>query len=449
MRYRRIRRTTERLLEPLSPEDCLVQSMPTGVSPVKWHFGHTSWFFEVVVLRAHFPRYKPFRPEPEFDRLFNSYYLSLGEPFDRRLRGVLARPTLEELWQHRRYVDEHMAELLEGFDRRGEEERRALWERVETALQHEQQHQQALLRDLKHALWSNPLRPAYLNNAEPEPGFEPVASPTPPSALPELEWLPFEEGLYEIGRPYDGEGFAYDNERPRHRVYLYGFGLASRPVTNGEYLEFLEAGGYARPELWLDRGWDLLRAEGWQAPLYWERVDRGKGERDWRVFTLRGVRPLDPREPVCHLSFYEADAYARWAGARLPTEAEWEVAVAAFASSSSDSKPPTIEGTFLESGLYHPRPLGPSERGPVRALGDVWEWTGSPYVPYPGYRRPEGPLGEHNAKFFFGGQMVLRGGSCLAPRDHVRVTYRNYYPPETRLEVSGLRLARSRPNERS
>jgi ergothioneine biosynthesis protein EgtB len=407
-RYARVRRTTEALCAPLSPEDHLLQSMPDA-SPAKWHLAHTAWFFETFVLSRR-AGYRVFHPK--YGYLFNSYYNAVGERHERPRRGVLSRPPLEEVHAYRRHVDGAMEALLGD----GDALEPALRAVVELGLNHEQQHQELILTDVKHGLGLQPLRPAY--RALPAPSAH---------AAPRPRWLPFPEGLRWIG--HGGDGFAFDNEGPRHRAFLEAFELASRPVTNAEYLAFIADGGYRRPELWLSDGWDACRAQGWQAPLYWEERDGG-----WATYTLGGERPLHPAEPVCHVSFYEADAYARWAGARLPTEQEWEV-VAAGAP---------VDGNLLESERFHPVPLEAVEaegEGALRLFGDVWEWTRSPYSPYPRYRPAEGALGEYNGKFMCN-QLVLRGGSCVTPRSHLRASYRNFFPPAARWQFSGIRLAR-------
>lgn len=413
-RYRRVRDATERLCAPLSAEDQTVQSMPDA-SPAKWHRAHTTWFFEVLVLE---PRegYRPF--QGEFRTLFNSYYNSIGDQHARFERGLITRPGVAETGEYRRYVDRHMEEVLSG------DVAREVARVVEVGLNHEQQHQELLLTDVKHLLSRNPLHPRY-HQPPPEPGA---------GAAP-LGWIEYEGGRHEIG--HDGNGFAYDNESPRHAVLLRPFEVASRPVTNREYLAFMEDGGYDDPRWWLSDGWATIQAEGWRAPGYWQARDGA-----WHVHTLHGFHRVDPEEPVCHVSLFEADAYSRWAGARLPTEAEWEVAAARL---------PTIRGNLVDTGRLHPAPYSregaagagdaPRDGGPVQMFGDVWEWTGSPYVSYPGYRPPEGPLGEYNSKFMCN-QMVLRGGSCATPGDHIRPTYRNFFPPGARWQFSGFRLAR-------
>lgn len=407
-RYHAVRAATERLAAPLSPEDCGAQSMPDA-SPVKWHLAHTAWFFETFVLACAQPDLPPF--DPAFRVLFNSYYNAVGEQHPRPRRGLLTRPSLAGVLAYRAHVDRHLTAWLAGGETTAE-----LLERVELGLQHEQQHQELILTDVKHLLAQNPLRPAYRADLpEPRGGASP------------LRWHRFEAGVRAIGADA-GPGFRFDNEEPRHRQLLGPFALASRPVVNAEYAAFVEAGGYRQPEWWLSDGWSAVRAEGWQAPAYWERGPAG-----WSAFTLGGLRPLDPDAPVCHVSFYEADAYARFAGARLPTEAEWETAAAGV----------PVAGHFVEAGALEPVPLGPDEgRGaPARLFGDVWEWTASPYVAYPGYRPAAGALGEYNGKFMCN-QMVLRGGSCASPRAHLRASYRNFFPAGARWQWSGLRLAK-------
>jgi ergothioneine biosynthesis protein EgtB len=410
-RYRAVRGTTDGLTAPLSPEDATVQAMPDA-SPAKWHLAHTSWFFETFVLEAAIPGYRPFHPD--FRVLFNSYYNTLGAQHPRAERGLVTRPGLAEVRAYRAHVDRHLLALLT----RGIEP--ALAGLVEIGLQHEQQHQELIATDLKYLLSRNPLHPVYRESSRAKHLRE--AGPAP------LAFHRFEEGIRWIG--YAGNGFAFDNEGPRHRVFLNAFEIASRPVTVAELLEFMADGGYRRPELWLSDGWRECQTQGWRAPLYWEERDG-----QWRLFTLAGERALDPDEPVCHVSLYEADAYARWAGARLPTEAEWEVA-----SQTLEGAP--IAGNFLEDGLLHPAPAASPREGKIAQLfGDVWEWTQSPYTPYPGYHPPAGALGEYNGKFMIN-QIVLRGGSCVTPRSHIRATYRNFFPPGARWQFSGLRLAR-------
>jgi ergothioneine biosynthesis protein EgtB len=399
---------TERLAEPLSPEDCQVQSMPDA-SPVKWHLAHTSWFFETFLLTPHLPGYVVFHPS--FNYLFNSYYNAVGQRHPRPRRGLLTRPGLEEVSAYRTAVDAALGRYLESL---GEKPPASIEAVIELGLNHEQQHQELILTDIKHTMAQNPLRPAYREGAAPISDRE----------APPLEWRSLPGGLHWIG--HNGQGFSFDNEGPRHRVYLEEFELASRPVTNGDFLAFIEDGGYSRPEIWLSDGWNCASAQGWEAPLYWERCDGS-----WWMMTLGGFRPVVWSEPVCHVSYYEADAYARWAGARLPTEAEWETAV----------REEEVRGNFLESGILHPR-TSPDGTGLAQCFGDVWEWTQSPYTPYPGMQPAAGALGEYNAKFMCN-QIVLRGGSCATPGTHIRPTYRNFFPPEARWQFSGIRLARS------
>ncbi|WP_456424533.1 ergothioneine biosynthesis protein EgtB [Rhodocaloribacter sp.] len=405
-RFQSVRRFSEVLCRPLVTEDYVIQSMP-DVSPTKWHLAHTSWFFETFLLTPYLDGYSAYHPD--FSYLFNSYYVLAGDRFFRPKRGLLSRPTVEEVYRYRAYVDEHMHALLDGADEALAAELAPL---VEIGMNHEQQHQELILTDLKHVFSVNPLFPVY---ADAPPRRATVTGPT--------GWVAFEEGLYEIG--HDGRGFAYDNEGPRHRHFLEAFALADRLVTNGEYLAFMEDGGYERPELWLSLGSAAVEANGWRAPMYWYERDG-----QWHQFTLSGLRPVDPDEPVCHVSYFEAEAYARWAGARLPTEQEWEVAAQGLSRT----------GNFVETGHYHPVPV--AEEGGLRQMyGDVWEWTGSAYSPYPGYTPPPGALGEYNGKFMCN-QYVLRGGSCATSQSHIRPTYRNFFPPESRWQFMGIRLAR-------
>ncbi|MDN0077010.1 ergothioneine biosynthesis protein EgtB [Crenobacter sp. SG2303] len=407
--FTRTRRQSLALAEGLSAEDCMLQSMPDA-SPVKWHLAHVTWFFETFVLAQREPPPAPFNPA--FKVLFNSYYVGVGERHPRPERGLLSRPSLDEVLAYRRAVDAQMAALLADTPLP-----HSLLDLIELGIHHEQQHQELVLTDLKHHFWRNPLRPAY---RPPEP-LEP-ADPVP------LRYQAFEGGLVEIG--HDGEGFAFDNETPRHRVFLEPFELACRPVSNRDYLAFIADGGYDRPELWLSDGWDTCQREGWFAPLYWQFTDADR----WTVFTLHGQQPLRLNEPVCHVSYYEAEAYARWAGARLPTEQEWECAAQRWPAEAAPAP-----GRFADAGAYHP---GPTTTGkPVHWLGDVWEWTQSAYLPYPGYRPADGAVGEYNGKFMIN-QMVLRGGSCATPSDHIRASYRNFFPPSARWQFSGIRLAR-------
>jgi len=401
-RYTEVRRATERLCEPLAVEDYVVQAMPDA-SPARWHLAHVSWFFETFVLR---PRAADYRALDErYGDLFNSYYNGVGPQFARTARGTLSRPTVAEVFAYRAHVDKAMAALLDDDRRLGD-----IAAVIELGLQHEQQHQELLVTDLKYNLGANPLRPPYR------------ARVRTPAAAPPFAFVARGGGLVEIG--HAGPGFAFDNERPRHRVFLAPYALGARLVTNGEYLEFVEADGYRRPDLWLSDGWKTARERDWSAPLYWELVDR-----EWRRYTLGGLAPLEADAPVVHVSYYEADAYARWRGARLPTEPEWEHAAA--------DQP--IAGHLLDDEPDEPRPA--SEAGLTQLYGDAWEWTASAYLPYPGFRPLSGALGEYNGKFMVN-QMVLRGASCATPRSHIRATYRNFFPPDARWQFSGIRLAR-------
>jgi ergothioneine biosynthesis protein EgtB len=399
-RFRTVRRQTEALAEPLSPEDQTVQSMPDA-SPTKWHLAHTTWFFETFLLKPHLTDYRPF--DPAYEYLFNSYYEAVGPRHPRPQRGMITRPGVEEILAYRRHVTEAMAGLIES-------NRSNSTELIELGLHHEQQHQELILMDIKHALSLSPLFPTYA----------PERAPTTMGTA--LGWIDFEGGLIEVG--HTGQGFAFDNEGPRHRVWVEPFALATRLVTSGEYQAFIDDGGYRRPEFWLSAGWDIVKQRGWQAPAYWHEDG---------VFTLGGLRSRRMEEPVCHVSFYEAAAYAKWAGKRLPREEEWELASGDAAADGSG-----IDANVLDSGHFHPVPA--SGQGLVQMIGDVWEWTASPYVAYPGYREPPGAIGEYNGKFM-ASQMVLRGGCAATPRDHIRATYRNFFPPDARWMFGGIRLA--------
>ena len=407
-RYSQVRSFTERLCEPLEPEDYVIQSMPDA-SPVKWHLAHTSWFFDTFVLQpAHAAN--PIR-HPQYAYLFNSYYNAVGPMHCRPRRGMISRPTVKQAMVYRREVDESMIGLIESASD-------LLWQKIEPVvvlgLHHEQQHQELLLTDLKHLFAQNPLHPIYSHALNTFAGPEPA-----------LQWIPFSGGLHWIG--HEGTDFSFDNEHPRHQEFLQDFALGARLVSNTDYLQFMNEGGYERPELWLSLGWFTVNENKWKAPLYWEEQDG-----QWHSFTLSGLKPIVPSEPVCHISYFEAEAFARWAGARLPTEAEWEVASATV----------PVTGNFVETGHFHPQP---HDARPGQALGqmfgDAWEWTRSAYSPYPGYNPPPGAIGEYNGKFMCN-QYVLRGGSCVTAQTHIRRSYRNFFSPEKRWQFSGMRLAK-------
>lgn len=412
--YRSVRATSEAICSPLADEDYVVQTMP-DVSPPKWHLAHVTWFFETFLLKPYLRDYRVFNPT--YDYLFNSYYQTHGQPFPRPARGSLSRPTVAEIYGYRHYVNGEIERLLLAMVTPGEEPRdNEVLSRLILGLHHEQQHQELLLMDIKHILAANPLMPVYRSD---------VAASANGASQP-LEWIGFPDGLHSIGLTPARETFAFDNETPQHQQYLAPFWLANRPVTNREFMAFIEDGGYRRVDLWLSDGWDRVCDENWEAPLYWEPSQTG-----WLYRTLGGQKPVDPDAPVCHVSFYEAEAYARWAKARLPTEAEWEVAAAAT----------PIRGNLLESDQLQPMPVRQGATAPAQMFGDVWEWTGSAYRPYPGFKPLPGSLGEYNGKFM-SGQMVLRGGSFATPESHIRHTYRNFYPPHARWAFSGFRLAR-------
>jgi dimethylhistidine N-methyltransferase len=401
-RYRAVRQASEALTRSLTPEDQQAQSMPDA-SPAKWHLAHTTWFFETFLLQPRLAGYRPF--DPRFAYLFNSYYEALGPRQPRPERGLLTRPSVDDVMAYRAYVDEAMGRLLaskpDDID-----------ELLDLGLAHEEQHQELILMDILHLFAASPLNPAYA---------PPRASRTGEAAP--LAFERFEGGLTEIG--WAGDGFAFDNETPRHKVWLEPFELADRLVTNGEWLSFMADGGYRRPELWLSEGWARVQAEGWAAPLYWREAGDG-----WSAMTLHGLRPVDPAQPVAHVSFYEAEAFAAWAGARLPTEAEWERAALGLAA----------EGNFVNAVRLEPA-AAPPGKGLRQMFGDLWEWTRSAYSPYPGFRPAAGAVGEYNGKFM-AGQMVLRGGACVTPAGHVRASYRNFFYPHQRWMFSGVRLAR-------
>lgn len=404
-RYSRIREASLAICSPLEIEDYVVQSMPDA-SPAKWHLAHTSWFFEQFLLRPLLPGYQPF--QAEFEYLFNSYYQTVGPMHLRPERGLLTRPTVKEVFAYRQHVDEHVLKLLDASSADDSQ----FEPLVTLGMNHEQQHQELLFTDIKHLLSKNPLLPAYTR--KPQPATE-VRTSEP------LQFLTFAGGVREMGAT--GKHFCFDNETPRHRTLVEPYALGDRLVTNGEYLEFIREGGYRRAEFWLSDAWSTVNQESWARPFYWTPALDAE-------FTLRGLQPLDTAAPVCHLSYYEADAFARWANARLPTEAEWELA--------AESLP--VRGNLLKGDILKPLPAS-DQPGLKQMFGDVWEWTASPYAAYPGYRPVKGPLGEYNGKFMCS-QLVLRGGSCVTPADHVRATYRNFFYPQARWQFMGVRLAR-------
>jgi len=402
LRYRALRRSTEALTRSLTSEDMAAQSMPDA-SPTKWHLAHTTWFFETFLLIPRLAGYRPF--DPKFGYLFNSYYEAVGPRQPRPARGLITRPSAADVLAYRAHVDAGMERLLA-------EDAGAHTDLLELGLAHEEQHQELILMDILHLFAQSPLSPA----------FAPPRPPASDAAPGPLTWTGFQGGLVEIG--HSGDGFAFDNEGPRHRVWLEPFRLADRLVTNAEWLAFMADGGYVRPEFWLSEGWALVRAEGWNAPVYWRETSDG-----WRAMGLHGLRPLEPTQPVSHLSYYEADAYAAWAGARLPTEAEWEHAAASVAA----------QGNFRDTGRLAAQSVGDGV-GLQQMFGDLWEWTRSAYLPYPGFKPATGAVGEYNGKFM-AGQFVLRGGACVTPPGHVRASYRNFFYPHQRWMFSGLRLA--------
>jgi ergothioneine biosynthesis protein EgtB len=411
--FRQVRDFSTRLCRSLEPEDYVVQSMP-DVSPTKWHLAHTSWFFETFVLKVWMQRYRS--EVPQYAYLFNSYYNAAGDMHRRDLRGLISRPTVAETYRFRESIDQCVIKLLEEADD-------ALLSEIEPVLtlgvHHEQQHQELLVTDIKHVFSQNPLYPV----------FQPDAVQPKTAKVAPQHFVEFDEATVMIG--HDGAGFSYDNEGPRHRALVPAFSLSNRLITNGEYLAFMEAGGYTRPEFWLSLGWTTVNdhaSGGWQAPLYWVQRDGA-----WWNFTLSGFRPVNESEPVTHVSYFEADAYANWDGARLPTEFEWEYAASEL----------PIEGNFVDAQRFHPAPAGGANGNDalLQMFGDVWQWTRSAYLPYPGYRAVPGALGEYNGKFMCN-QMVLRGGSCATSRSHIRPTYRNFFQPEKRWQFTGIRLAR-------
>ena len=417
-RFHEIRNFTNALCVDLEPEDCVVQSMP-DVSPTKWHLAHTTWFFETFILKKFVPEYRA--EIPEYAYLFNSYYNAAGDMHRRDLRGLISRPTVSEAKRYRASVDSHVDDLLSRADE-------SLLNEIEPVLvlgiHHEQQHQELLITDIKHVFAQNPLHPVFRKRKTAGVSFA-----TAPSHNSPLQFIDFEKTLAAIG--HDGDGFAYDNEGPRHQALVPAVSLANRPVTNGEYIAFIEGNGYKRPEFWLSLGWMTVNEQRWTAPLYWTKRDGS-----WWNFTLSGLRPVDESEPVTHVSYFEADAYANWAGARLPTEFEWERAASSL----------PLEGNFVDTELFHPVAAESaistsSAEQLLQMFGDVWEWTRSAYSPYPGYHAAPGALGEYNGKFMCN-QYVLRGGSCATSRTHMRRSYRNFFQPEKRWQFTGIRLAR-------
>lgn len=409
--YQTVRQCSETICSPLQVEDYVVQSMP-DVSPPKWHLAHVTWFFETFLLVPHLNGYEVFHPK--YNYLFNSYYEAVGDRHPRHQRGLLTRPTVEEIYQYRAYVDEAMGGLI-----RMKGDRPDITELIQLGLHHEQQHQELLLMDIKHIFSVNPLYPAYQT-----PSYhkeDSSSTSVQSSSRDRAQGFSLAGGIKTIG--HQGEGFAFDNETPHHQVLLQNCVLEKELVKNSEYLAFMNDGGYQKPELWLSDGWHTLQTRQWEAPLYWRQV---AGE--WWEMTLQGLRPMKGNEPVCHVSYFEADAFARWQGKRLPTEAEWEVV--------AQQQP--IQGNFLETGALHPQPAS-GKTSKTQLFGDVWEWTQSPYINYPGYQQPEGAIGEYNGKFMCN-QMVLRGGCCVTSGNHIRPSYRNFFPPHSRWQFSGIRL---------
>ena len=402
-RFRAVRSATTELCSPLETEDFVVSSM-SDVSPTKWHLAHTSWFFETFLLAPHMPSYVT--PNPRYAFLFNSYYVQAGERHCRAQRGLVTRPTVAQVFDYRKWVDDAVMRLCEKI---GDDADHPAWEIIELGIHHEQQHQELLVTDIKHVFWTNPLRPAYRAGMLSRP--------------PEVaqSWHSIREGVRTIGN--DDVGFSFDNERPAHKQYVNSFALANRLVTNSEYAQFIADGGYRKPALWLDRGWSAIQESSWKAPLYWERTND-----EWQEFTLAGMDSLVDHAPVTHVSYYEADAFARWAGYRLPTEGEWETVAREF----------PVSGRFVESGAFHP--LASDTSRMQQLYGDAWQWTGSAYLAYPGFKAAAGAIGEYNGKWM-SDQWILRGASCATPQSHARLTYRNFFPSDVRWQFTGIRLA--------
>lgn len=406
-RYDEVRDATEQLTLPLEIEDFVIQAME-NTSPTKWHLAHTSWFFETFILKKAIDDFDSLHPQ--YSYIFNSYYVQTGDPHCRDKRGNLSRPTVKKVFEYRKYVDQKMHEFIEGLSDEGLEEWLPV---IEVGLHHEQQHQELMVTDLKYMFGQNPLYPIYIETRRPKI-----------ESLPEINWISFDEGLYSVG--HEGGSFGYDNEFPAHKTYLQDFEIADRLITNGEFIEFIEDGGYKDPKWWLDEGFATVKEEEWEWPLYWV-----KRNGEWYHFTLSGLEKLDPNEPVCHVSYFEADAYARWAGFRLPTEEEWEVA----------ARDVPLEGNFVEKEHYHPASVKAEKEGLKQMFGDVWQWTKSSYTAYPGFEPFPGKLGEYNGKFMVN-QYVLRGGSCATPESHFRRTYRNFFHTDARWQFTGIRLAK-------
>lgn len=405
--FQKTRAFTEEITEPLEIEDYVIQ-VTENASPAKWHLAHTTWFFETFLLEKELENYDPIHPQ--YSYLFNSYYLQTGVPHCRARRGNISRPTVKQVFEYRDSINEH----VKGLIRNATDGQFQKWGPiVEIGIHHEQQHQELLMTDLKYMFSQNPLDIAYKIVERPHV-----------KSVPDLSWTSFKEGVYEVGN--QGDDFGYDNEFPRHKTYIHNFEMANRLVTNAEFIEFIESGAYKEPKWWLDEGFSTVRDGGWQAPLYWEKKDG-----IWWQFTLSGMQKVDPYEPVTHISYFEADAYARWKGFRLPTEQEWEVA----------AQPLTLEGNFADIGYHHPVAQQNAEDGLQQMFGEVWQWTQSSYAPYPGYEPLPGALGEYNGKFMCN-QYVLRGGSCATSKSHIRKTYRNFFHTNERWQFNGIRLAK-------